>query len=508
MLTPDVFEAKTKLIIEGLSIRKAWRLGYLSAGMTWILLTDRGLVSWTVTTPDPTTIQALPEGVIVHEGELRPIRFDTESGSVPQEAPQQALMINGIPTLLFSDELWVAPNETDGRVGTWERSPVSEYFSRATSAVWLDGAEGNGDVWISHEGGISQWNANEQTWRTPEALSRLVNSVLSKGPWPSGVGVWSWQAHLVQETDNRMIHVIADQSKWTHESWRSDVPPVFVGEEVWGIRDGVLNGGVAGESWLEVSNPILATLRVNTMWSGDSKLWLLADQRLWRYSPALEADMEVEVGYAPITGSWIDGVDDGVGGLYLWGNSGLSLLTVERLPEWRLSTNTLGIDPITADLNNVDNDETVIAQAWISDRPVDEEQESIPEDSIDLLASNLSFYIERDTVTAAQVMLGEAWLVAYIENEDGSSSLIQEQFSIQRPTTWSENVEPLYQRSCQACHDGRGGARDLSDDILWADAIEEIIFVTEMQSMPIGLPPFTEVEVDILRRWRDYGFVQ
>ena len=38
--------------------------------------------------------------------------------------------------------------------------------------------------------------------------------------------------------------------------------------------------------------------------------------------------------------------------------------------------------------------------------------------------------------------------------------------------------------------------------------IEEIIFVTEMQSMPIGLPPFTEVEVDILRKWRDYGFVQ
>ena len=72
--------------------------------------------------------------------------------------------------------------------------------------------------------------------------------------------------------------------------------------------------------------------------------------------------------------------------------------------------------------------------------------------------------------------------------------------------TWGEDVLPIFDRSCMTCHDGRGGARNLSMPELWVEDIEDIIFVTNEGSMPIGLPALTTDEVDLIRRWRDDGF--
>ena len=85
---------------------------------------------------------------------------------------------------------------------------------------------------------------------------------------------------------------------------------------------------------------------------------------------------------------------------------------------------------------------------------------------------------------------------------------MQQSLNVIPPVTWEGDIQSLYSRSCESCHDGRGGARDLSSPEMWEEGIEDIIFVTEQQSMPIGLPPFSEDEVDILRRWRNDGYVR
>ena len=40
-------------------------------------------------------------------------------------------------------------------------------------------------------------------------------------------GVWSWQA-------SERISVIAEQAKWSHETWQSEIAPAITANEVWG----------------------------------------------------------------------------------------------------------------------------------------------------------------------------------------------------------------------------------------------------------------------------------
>ena len=74
--------------------------------------------------------------------------------------------------------------------------------------------------------------------------------------------------------------------------------------------------------------------------------------------------------------------------------------------------------------------------------------------------------------------------------------------------TWSEDISPIFERSCSTCHDDRGGAQRLDEPERWVGIIDDIILVIESQSMPIGLPPLTSDEVNLVRRWRGDGFPQ
>ena len=75
------------------------------------------------------------------------------------------------------------------------------------------------------------------------------------------------------------------------------------------------------------------------------------------------------------------------------------------------------------------------------------------------------------------------------------------------PVTWSQEILPIFEANCGMCHSEQGGARDLSTPEAWEESIESIIFVTRMQSMPIGLPPLSEAEVHLIELWK-FGLFQ
>lgn len=220
--------------------------------------------------------------------------------------------------------------------------------------------------------------------------------------------------------------------------------------------------------------------------------------------------MEESFGYAPLTGLWRGGHGDDSGGLYLWGESGFTELNLEQRPAWLLSDTALSSEALSAALSNVEPSSLDRAVAWTSDTSLSQPPAMIPEEAVDLLSQDLVISIERSTLPESFIENRELWLIAYLESNDSAIEpmIIQQRINIIPPTTWGENIEPIYLSSCQSCHDGRGGARDLSTPASWASSIEEIIFVTEQQSMPIGLPPLNENEVGSLRQWRNDGFIE
>ena len=131
-------------------------------------------------------------------------------------------------------------------------------------------------------------------------------------------------------------------------------------------------------------------MEIDLLWSSGEQLWWLADQRLWRSSSLLAPSSEVTLGYAPLAGAWRGARGDGEGGLYLWGEDGLSTVALELTPSWRLSEPSLGSEPLEAEINNLDPTSVRSVFAWLSDEPIDGPSEEIPSDAIDLLASGLT----------------------------------------------------------------------------------------------------------------------
>lgn len=71
-------------------------------------------------------------------------------------------------------------------------------------------------------------------------------------------------------------------------------------------------------------------------------------------------------------------------------------------------------------------------------------------------------------------------------------------------TTWSDHIGPLHEQACASCHSGTG-ARDLTGPTRWLENINDILFVVRMQSMPIGAPPLSAEELDLIERWQLAG---
>ena len=146
--------------------------------------------------------------------------------------------------------------------------------------------------------------------------------------------------------------MIAEQAKWSHDSWRSDIPPAITQSEVWGVNERRLIGGLIGETWDTPSSPILSNMEVDVLWSSGEQLWWLADQRLWRASSLINNTSESEIGYAP---SAVSGEVQQVMkmAVYTFGGNGFSAVVVELTPAWRLSGTTLTNESIEASIKNL-----------------------------------------------------------------------------------------------------------------------------------------------------------
>ena len=183
------------------------------------------------------------------------------------------------------------------------------------------------------------------------------------------------------------------------------------------------------------------------------------------------------------------------GSLNLWGSEGLISLETQLSASWIAPEGvTLNERPRLFRLS-LDAPNEVSALAWgvreleggtaLIERALDPANPLITLSNLDLTEGAYELYAE----------------VRYGENEPLEATLIIHSDPL---TSWSVDISPLHQAYCATCHSGTG-ARDLSDAQRWLSNIDDILLVTRMQSMPIGAPPLTEEELDLIERWKLAG---
>jgi len=183
------------------------------------------------------------------------------------------------------------------------------------------------------------------------------------------------------------------------------------------------------------------------------------------------------------------------GALNLWGEGGLISLETQLSASWLASEGvTLNERPHEFTLS-LDAPSAVTELRWgVRSQGGEEALVEAPLDPANPL------------ITLSNLDLTEGVYELYAEVRYGDRDLFEATLAInsQRVTTWSEDISPLHQARCATCHSGTG-ARDLSDAQRWLNDIDDILLVTRMQSMPIGAPPLTAEEIDLIERWKLAG---
>jgi hypothetical protein len=454
--------------------------------------------------------------------------------------------------MAFYDGLWTpqAPSSdltedvsdlsalTASTLNEWSQSPLSEAMGRLWAftleqtsntplSLWSLGPQGL-SVW--REGRLKRFGAlelegvslasNTDDYRTATLISLEAEGAegRAEGENSEGASLWVWVEPSTPTGTSELVKLSSDDLLWRHPSWRSSVAPCEAGGWLWGLQGGELWGGLAGEAWtqLPISNGGTA-MSITHLWcapqgEGDqvARLWFMANGGILEFTIPLEALDEVGATGRNLTssaqllslsfeGAWRGLAPLPQGKLALWGDAGLVTLTRERQARW-ISDRGPRLDERPTRFEVTADEPTLITSArwWLSPQgELSQGETGGLEGDFDL--SNLS-----TSLTNLSLTQGEYELYAELTYEGGERVEARLPVSVAPLTTWSDHIGPLHERACASCHSGTG-ARDLTGPTRWLENINDILFVVRMQSMPIGAPPLSAEELDLIERWQLAG---
>ena len=82
------------------------------------------------------------------------------------------------------------------------------------------------------------------------------------------------------------------------------------------------------------------------------------------------------------------------------------------------------------------------------------------------------------------------------------------QLSFLGPPTWVNDIGPLSEAECAACHGDGGSAHPMATAEQWQFEIAAIMDDIETGRMPYGQPRLGEDLIQLVRDWRDSGFLE
>ena len=401
-------------------------------------------------------------------------------GLLPLEAPAVPL------TLIFTRGLWSL------RGGRW--LPSEEGARYQPFSALAEGPEET--LWLRCAGGLLRWTSGR--WSL-QPLSAQLPSQLTIAPWEERGTHALW----LSERAGGEISALFQSQRWSHESW--------VGRSLVGSLDGIyaLSDGALAEEPTE-----------------GSALLVGRDSDPWARSGLPEGAPRPRqlVGRWSHSGLWLEGEDGS-----WWRGDDHVLSPIEGLAEER-SQGTL---------RAWGDDEGRLILAWPGGAQLVRPGRVVSAEGLEGPFRGAEGGIVRllpdepEEVTELSVTLGEAppellegppWsfqvrasemnrggeralrvTVQYRDGEELSRSWV---VFLEEPISWERDIEPIFVEECARCHDNRAGAtRVLETPEQWEADFDEILRQIRAGAMPIGAPPLSAAELELVERWRADGFL-
>ncbi|MBV72280.1 MAG: hypothetical protein CMH52_13225 [Myxococcales bacterium] len=101
---------------------------------------------------------------------------------------------------------------------------------------------------------------------------------------------------------------------------------------------------------------------------------------------------------------------------------------------------------------------------------------------------------------------GEHQLTVEIDYTDGL--VLEQTIAFWGPPAWIEDIEPISETYCIACHGDGGSAHRMVSRDTWMAEITWIIDDIETGRMPYGLPRLSDELIEVVRGWQESGFLE
>lgn len=363
---------------------------------------------------------------------------------------------------------------TDQGLTFWDGARWDSPLADRLTGELLDLRQVDGARWILDEGG---WHwAMDDAWSTP---------LVGGQPCTEGLVAEDARTAWLQQGE-RLVRLQRADAGWELlEHW--EIPglrdfDVDGDGGVWATDGLDLHRRVEPLSWTVEELP--STVAQLEAHPGAPGVWVQTTEGAWYGTSEGVAPVEVPSGW------WLGA--DPYGGLVVRTEDGLAIPRTQP-----------GLDLLDVPEGGLEGVGRLILTA--APRPLDDLTElslTLDGEPVDL-GQQVPF---QATVEASALTRGEHRLRLTATWNDGRTASVERRLqSTSGAVTWRDHIQPIFQDKCQVCH---GGSADtvLETSKDWSDNIDLILEQVETDRMPLGNDPLPEVEIELIRAWRDGGF--
>lgn len=360
--------------------------------------------------------------------------------------------------------------------GTLRPSPMAEII---TAPDIIAMAVREDELWFTRESGLSVWRDG---WLNDLAIDgQTAQGALAAGALEDGTEV-VWVA-----TDSGVLAFTGSAGAWTavvnHPLPAAPEALAVDGNDaLFAVAGGDVHRRTRDGFWTLIEFPGTAVQVAGSRAS--QRVWVATDSGV--YSGVGDSFKAVS---GPVASSTHWHVDD-VGRLVTLDGTSLTRSAIERplalrgLPtnDQLFATSDLFIAPTASD--QVESVSATLGGVALTVEPMDNVWRAVMEPA-DLEAGSYDLSVE----------------VAY----GGASTSAVRNLFVSNPT-WENDIEPMFQERCSACHGGTTGTVSLITPEAWEENFDEIVSRVDRNNMPLGLEPLSDVQKGMIRGWGSKGF--
>jgi hypothetical protein len=396
-----------------------------------------------------------PAGVrLLDARRAEPLVLDALEGPVQAAAP-----VDGELLALVDGALWTVAIPP-------RPSPLDEALDAPAEGLWADGAS----LWLQAGRALR--------WSRGELVQVDLDDAPATGPIVAGA----------PHRDGEVTWVRAGADRVALDEGLAAVDAIAVAEgsdfavdgrgTAWFTEDGVLLRRALGDAVPEPTG-LDGVDRVMAH-PADKHVWVRTGTGAWVGDDARLAPVELP------EGDWL--AADASGRLLL--ATGDGVLRVEPAPAVRI-----------LDADGVLRQPTALVVAPSRMADVEEVRLTLGDEAFDLTGPPFTHQ-----VVPADHPPGPLDLTVEVRWTDGETARAVQRLTLEDGTvTWAEDVQPLYQARCSACHTAED-AVPLSAPADWTARFDEVLEQVTTGAMPLGPETLSDDEIDLLRAWEDAGF--